>query len=255
MKCVVVGSADAFNAAGRGHSCYWVEGLCSRPVMIDFGATALMGLGQRGLDPRRLGGIALTHFHGDHTGGLPFLMIDGMYNRPRREALTILGPPGVAGRLDRLHRACYGDLIDRDRPFPLTHEEIRAGQRRLFLGAEVQAWSAEHGDEPGMALGLAFHGPQGGKVVFSGDTAMTPELLEMSAGADLLVAECTSLDGEVPGHCSWAQWRQALPGLGAARVVLSHLSDRMRGQLDALRREVPSGVEVHFADDGMVLEF
>ena len=136
----------------------------------------------------------------------------------------------------------------------MVHEEIPAGQRRLFLGAEVQAWSAEHGDEPGMALGLVFHGPEGRKVVFSGDTAMTPELLEMSAGADLLVAECTSLDGEVPGHCSWEQWRRVLPGLEAERVLLSHLSAPMRGALDRLRGELPSGPEVLFADDGMVLE-
>ena len=41
MRLTVLGSADAFTSAGRGHSCYWLDGAASRPVVVDFGGTAL----------------------------------------------------------------------------------------------------------------------------------------------------------------------------------------------------------------------
>src|SRR5438132_13048327 len=98
MRLTIVGSADAFNAVGRSHSCYLLEG-AERPLMVDFGATALSALRRLGREPTDLGGLALTHLHGDHIGGFPFLFIDGMYNARRSEALEVVGPTLARERL------------------------------------------------------------------------------------------------------------------------------------------------------------
>jgi ribonuclease BN (tRNA processing enzyme) len=45
--------------------------------------------------------VFVSHLHGDHFGGLPFLILDGQFSG-RTEPLTVAGPPGTADRLARL---------------------------------------------------------------------------------------------------------------------------------------------------------
>ena len=83
MKLTVIGSSDAFNSAGAFHSCYWLDGVGTQPIMVDFGATALSALRRAGRAPAELGAILVTHLHGDHIGGFPHLLINNLYNEPR----------------------------------------------------------------------------------------------------------------------------------------------------------------------------
>jgi ribonuclease BN (tRNA processing enzyme) len=54
-----------------------------------------------GVDPLEIDAVALSHFHGDHIAGLPFLLLDYVYAHPRNRPLEVLGPPGVEERLPR----------------------------------------------------------------------------------------------------------------------------------------------------------
>jgi ribonuclease BN (tRNA processing enzyme) len=66
--------------------------------LIDCGASSLIAIKRSGIDASRIGWILLTHLHGDHFGGLPFLILDGQFSR-RTLPLVIAGPPGVASRV------------------------------------------------------------------------------------------------------------------------------------------------------------
>jgi ribonuclease BN (tRNA processing enzyme) len=252
VKLIVTGSADAFNAAGRGHSCYWLEGAAKDPLMVDFGATALLALRRFELDPHRLRTVLVTHLHGDHVAGLPFLIIDGMFNRLRRAPLRLIGPPGTGERVEGLLRLCYGSAAETDRPFEIELTEVEPGDEVQLEGATVQALRAEHGSGPDQPLGYRLRGEAGRCVVFSGDTAMTDELLRAAHGADLLVAECSALDDPGSGHCSWTQWCRVLPELDTGRVILSHLPAEVRAE--APRSMPDGGPPVQLADDGLVVE-
>lgn len=253
MKLIVTGSGDAFNGAGRGHSCYWIERGAAAPIMVDFGATALMALERLHLDPRRLSAVLVTHPHGDHIGGLAFLAIDACFHRPRTEPLRIFGPPGLSGRFETLLRACYPSLLERDEPLPFEFAEIDPGAEVVLDDIRVRPFAGEHGSGVGGALGYRLQvGPGGPVLVFSGDTEMTDALLAAANGADVLVAECSALEGPAPGHCSWSEWRRALPGLDVGRVLLTHLPE-------AVRRAVPGelplpGPPVELAEDGRVID-
>ena len=67
---------------------------------MDCGATSLVALKAQGLDPNAVGAVAVTHLHGDHFGGLPFLILDGQFSH-RSEPLLVPGPPGIRHRLAR----------------------------------------------------------------------------------------------------------------------------------------------------------
>jgi ribonuclease BN (tRNA processing enzyme) len=47
---------------------------------------------------RRQSTVILSHLHGDHFGGVPFLILDGQFTR-RTRPLVVAGPPGVEARV------------------------------------------------------------------------------------------------------------------------------------------------------------
>ncbi|MCV4594391.1 MBL fold metallo-hydrolase, partial [Escherichia coli] len=67
--------------------------------LIDCGASALIAIRRFGVEPNRIGTVFLTHLHGDHFGGLPWLILDGQLVSGRKAPLTVVGPTGTAERL------------------------------------------------------------------------------------------------------------------------------------------------------------
>lgn len=250
MRLTVIGSSDAFNAAGRGHSCYWLEGLASAPFMVDFGATALASLKRLGFDPRRLQGVVLTHLHGDHIGGLPYLFIDGMFNLRRESPLAILGPVGTAERLQALFHATYPEL----RACAYHVQELAPGGEADFFGVCVRGFAAIHMPPPDQPLILRMTGQDGTVVAFSGDTALCEDLIEAQVASDLFVAECTGLKPPVGRHCTWEEWRPMLSRLTTKRMLLTHLTETVRQHKAAIVAEKPAHLWLDLADDGMVIE-
>ena len=100
---VALGTGDAFNAGGRGHTCWLVEdeqGAC----LVDAGGQALAALRRAGCAPDRIAAVHFTHLHGDHTAGWPFLLLDGMYRSQRTAPLDVTGPPAPASGCGRSGR-------------------------------------------------------------------------------------------------------------------------------------------------------
>src|SRR5919206_4449650 len=93
-----LGSGDAFGNGGRFQTCFLLSG-AGDSLLIDCGATSLTALKAAGVEPNDIGTVVLTHLHGDHFGGLPFLVLDGQFRR-RERALTVAGPPGTPARVD-----------------------------------------------------------------------------------------------------------------------------------------------------------
>src|SRR5690348_6016569 len=99
MKLTVIGCGDAFGSGGRSNTCFMVEeGGCT--ILLDCGASAPVALKARNVDLNTIDGVVLSHLHGDHFGGLPFLLLDWQFHQRRERPLTIAGPPGTRERLD-----------------------------------------------------------------------------------------------------------------------------------------------------------
>jgi ribonuclease BN (tRNA processing enzyme) len=253
VQLLVVGSSDAFNAAGRANASYWLEGPGLGPLMVDFGPTALLSLRRLGREPQALEAIVVTHLHGDHTAGLPFLIIDAMFSAPRTRPLRLVGPVGLRRRLDALLRVMYGDIADRERDFELEVTEIAPGERCLIAGADVTAFAADHMDPPEQPLCLRITAPDGEQLAFSGDTAMCDGLRDAARGVDLLVAECSSMRHPCGRHCAWQDWLVELETIDARQVLLTHLGAEVRAASQRLALEAPGPARVLLADDGMIV--
>src|SRR5436305_12245762 len=117
-----LGSGDAFSSGGRLQTCFHLDG-ADEPLLIDCGASALASLKRERLDPARIGWVALSHLHGDHFGGLPWLILDGQFAK-RTKPLWVTGPNGTRERVERTFEALYPGATDTERPFETSFVEF-----------------------------------------------------------------------------------------------------------------------------------
>ena len=191
------GSGDAFGSGGRYQSCIHMDREGRPPVLLDCGATSLSALKALDLDPSDLAAVFVSHLHGDHFGGIPFLILDGQF-AGRTAPLTLAGPPGITERLQLAMEVMFPGSSSVQRRFGVEVVEMTQVLRSLSPGSASRAWEVIH---PSGAPSLALRLNVGGKIVaYTGDTAWTDALIEVAADADLLIAEAYYFDKSVPYH-------------------------------------------------------
>ena len=231
LTVTFAGSGDAFGSGGRYQACIHLQRRDDRsPVLLDCGATSLSALKQLGLDPGKVATVLVSHLHGDHFGGLPFLILDGQFSR-RTTPLTIAGPPGIAQRLTDTMECLFPGSSSTRRRFDVRTVEIKPGATITVSDLTVAAWEATHpSGAPPLALRLSLAGKT---IAYTGDTGWTDALIECAAGADLLIAEAYYRDKYIPYHLRQADLDAHRDQLTAKRIVVTHMSADMidRGPL------------------------
>jgi ribonuclease BN (tRNA processing enzyme) len=243
MQLRVLGCGDAFGSGGRFNTCFLVEASTTR-FLIDCGASALIAMRRFGIDPNGIETVFLTHLHGDHYGGLPFLIIDARLVSQRLTPLTIVGPPGLRERLPVLMEAMFHSSSTKECEFGLNLIEIEPNDPTEVNGVGVIAFPVKHlSGSPSYALRLTCED----KVVcYSGDTEWVDTLIPAARNADLFIAEAYTAERSVPNHLDWATLQRQLPEIGAKSVLLTHMSPDML-------RHVHEGCAA--AEDGQVVSF
>jgi ribonuclease BN (tRNA processing enzyme) len=237
------GSGDAFGSGGRYQACIHLRRPDGLPVLLDCGATSLTALKSLGLDPGEIGAVFVSHLHGDHFGGVPFLILDGQFSR-RTRPLTVAGPPGTADRLGQAMEVLFPGSGGARRRFGVDVVELVPGRTTTVAGIEVTSWEVNH---PSGAPPLALRLRTGGRTIaYTGDTAWTGDLVTAAAGADLLIAEAYFFDKAIPFHLRQADLAAHLSELTSRRIVLTHLSG------DMLARHGQPGFET--AHDGLTID-
>jgi len=246
MRLTVIGSGDAFGSGGRHNTCFHlVAG--KRTMLVDCGASAPVALRALNIDPNTIDAVILSHLHGDHFGGVPFLMLDGQFLSRRERPILFAGPPGTRDRINAAMEVFYPNSTKTKYRFPWSVQEIAVGEPADVLGLKVTSTEVIHSSgAPSTALRIAD-----GKKTFaySGDTQWTDALLAVAAGADLFIVECYDYDRELTGHMNWALLKQRLPDFKARRVMLTHMNPSMLARVEEARA---AGVLV--AEDRLVLD-
>jgi ribonuclease BN (tRNA processing enzyme) len=236
-----VGSGDAFGSGGRFQTCLLLSG-GSEPLLVDCGASSLVAMKRAGVDPGGIGCIALTHLHGDHFGGLPFLILDGQFSR-RTRPLAVAGPPGVQARVEAAMEVFFPGSSAAARRFDTAFLELTARVPAALGPATVTAFPAVHASgAPSYALRVEY----GDRVVaYSGDTEWTEDLVEAARGADVFVCEALFFDRKIRYHLDHATLLAHAARLGCGRIILTHMGP------DMLSRVGESPFE--HAEDGQVV--
>jgi ribonuclease Z len=217
--------------------------------------------------------VFVTHFHADHVLGLPG-MFKTFALRGRELPLTVYGPSGLhdlLGSLKRvLGRLTYdvrivelepGDVLERDgyrlATFGVAHgvkslgwsliEATRPGRfdvdgaNQLGVPDGPERGALQRGEQVTLADGRTVSPEQvlgpprpGRKLVITGDTAPSEEIVEAAWGADVLVTEATFLDeererAEETKHQTAMQAADLARRANVGMLALTHLSSRYFG--------------------------
>lgn len=219
-RLIFLGSGDAFSAGGSHQACYLLQ-RAEGALLLDCGPGVLGSLNRHGLSAAPIDTVLISHFHGDHIGGLPFLFLHFTYVEERSKPLRIVGPPGVEARVGQLFRAMYADAASTPLPYALQFIEAVPGAAFSLDGIRVEAFAVPHLEYPqSYGYDIRFGNR---KVVYSGDTGWTEELPARSAGADLFICECSFFETRLETHLDYPRIAENLGRFGARRMVLTHL--------------------------------
>jgi ribonuclease Z len=273
LDVVFLGTAASMPTAQRGPAALLMRRGSER-LLFDCGEGTQRQLQRSAIGLPDLQEIFLTHFHADHFLGLPGMLKTFALRGRGETPLTVYGPRGLRELFKRLHpflgRLPYpltlvelevGERLERGgyaiEGFAVEHgaealgyalvEPERPGRfdvaaadalgvpdgparGRLQAGEEV---TVESGRTVAPADVLGAPRP-GRKVVYTGDTAPSPHVVEAAHGADLLVHEASFLveEGERARETMHSTAREAAEVARLAQVrmlALTHVSPRYFG--------------------------
>jgi ribonuclease Z len=163
--------------------------------VVDAGRGATMRIAATDLEYKNLGAVFVTHFHSDHTAGLPDLFDTSWQFGRKSTPLQLYGPPGTKRLADAMLLFFRDDI----------HYRRDLLEKHPAAGARIETHIVKEGVvyDDGNVRVIAFpvdHAPvvpafgyrfesHGEVVVVSGDTRPCPTLSKYAKGADILVQE------------------------------------------------------------------
>jgi ribonuclease BN (tRNA processing enzyme) len=244
VKVTILGAGDAFASRGYCQACYIIE-VDGKKILMEAGPALLALLKKAGFSPADLDLVLISHLHGDHFGGLPFLILEYMWESKLRGNLTIAGPRRLEQRTWTVFENMFPTFPEEKVARRLKFEVLEPTRNRTFDGVKVSTIRTPH-TKPDVSL--AFRITAGGKtIVFSGDTGWTEELVPFCDGADLFICECTYFgSAHLNFHLNYPLIDQHRARLKVGRMVLTHLGREVF--------ERKSDVKIEMAYDGMQIE-
>jgi ribonuclease Z len=230
FRVTLLGTGVPIPSPDRFGPCTLVEA-GDQKFLIDAGRGAPIRLNQIGVPIGRIDVQLITHYHSDHTSGIPDIWLTGWlesYFGTRKTPYRVIGPTGARELMENLERAYALDITIRlaDEKLPPSGiatnvtEFDRDGVIYEKNGVKVIAFEVDHGDVIKPCYGYRFE--YGGRAaVFSSDTRYNENVIRYGAGADLLVHEVASAKPEL--------MKQAY----IQRIIAHHTTPRDTGRIFA----------------------
>jgi ribonuclease Z len=176
-------------------------------ILIDAGRGATIRLFQLGVPIGRIDALLLTHFHSDHTVGIPDLWLTGWlssYFAARRRPFHVVGPTGTSELMRHLEAAYSPDVeirvedekLSREYAAITTEEFDQDGVVYEAGGLRVIAFTVDHGAAIKPAYGYRIEYNDHSAVI-SGDTRYNENVVKHSTGVDLLIHEVAMAQPEL----------------------------------------------------------
>jgi ribonuclease BN (tRNA processing enzyme) len=244
ISLTVLGCAGTYTGVGRACSGYLVEA-AERRLLLDAGNGSTANL-QRLLPVRDLDAIVISHRHVDHCADLISCFYNLRFDPERRGVrLPLYAAAEVHGLLSEL--LCNDSPMHFDDVY--DHHEVghgdvvEIGELRLRFARSVHP-------VPTVSTRIELDGRV---LVYSGDSAGGPDLVEIARGADLFLCEATWTGGSAgrpPGiHLTAGEAGAVAEESGVGRLLLTHLAGATDRDLALREARATFGGPVELAED------
>ncbi len=202
-------------------------------VLLDVGEATQHRFLRANASPMKVDYIFISHLHGDHFLGLtPFLQSLGFMGRKR--ALRILVPDSELHEIWKAVNLGYSSFR-----YPIEVIGVSPGEELRFGDLRFSFARALHGVP---ALAVRIDEGRGRSIVYSGDTAPSPEILSLAKGASVLIHDALCASDREPqanlyGHSSSRQAAAIAREAGVELLILTHLSQAYEGREEVLLGE------------------
>ena len=221
LELTFLGSGNAFTPGGR----YWSSFLANGRYLFDIPPTVLPHLKRLGQPAVNISVVFITHFHGDHFAGLPFLLLEYAYLSPRRDDLHIIGPPGLGPFLEDFVERCYPGLSEQEAAYRRVHIEADPTRSQNLGDLPFQAVRMQH--TSGRLDCFGYRVAVGGKILaYTGDTEYCPQVPALAEDSDVLVVDATYSRGSGPDHMGLDDIRRLRKEIApSTTIILTHLHE------------------------------
>jgi len=202
--------------------------LVDRQVLVDCPNGIVKSTRRHGISLQNVELVCITHFHGDHTFDLPFLLLERALRPEGQLDLVIVGPSGIEAFTWNIFRLAFPNSVGRvESRVPLHFVEARDGSQ-LVLNQQisVSSFAMVHSEMECYGYAIEINGKTIG---VSGDTGMCDNVLALVERSDACVLDMT-LAASDPDHLG-ADTVSALAEQFAKqgkRFFATHMSDEVR---------------------------
>ncbi len=270
MELVFLGTSSAIPTSHRNHSAIALKAF-GEIMLFDCGEGTQLQMSKAKISPMKINNIFITHFHGDHILGLPGI-IQSMAFRGRKNPLHIFGPKGLVEMINIIRNFGYFSLTfeiymhEIDDGIILEEENYRIScskmnhtvlnfaysvyekRRPKFIREKAIALGIKPGPDFGkLQQGIAVkvgdttvqpehvlgEERKGRKIVYSGDTSPSKQMVEFARDADVLIHESTfeGICGDKAyemGHSTSIQAAEIAKKANVKKLMLTHVSTRYK---------------------------
>jgi len=245
-RITFIGTGNAFSPDGRLHACLSID----NSVLIDTPPTIMAQLRRDGTDTSAIRHILITHWHGDHTFGMPFILLDRKYiSDPNddNDLSVYLRPGGVEFFSSLCNMAFPGSLEDslKNSVDWNTDESGRLGG----TGWVYERFPVHHTPETD-PNGYELIHDSGFRLLHCGDSGPCEEIEKRAVRADVVILEMGVPDiGEFPYHHRPSDVISFVQRHPDVKVLVTHNYASGKGVESGFRMaELPESV--HQLEDG-----